>query len=375
MSSSSSTEPAALAPAPPGGSPLRRAWDGAARLSPLQVGLLATLALALLQAVVRNGGPAHGDDRIYELMAEDPFATHTFPFAYRIGVPTLVHVLPFSHDVSFTLIALASAGAAAGFLYALMTSLETPPRVAAAAALLFAISPGVLVALLRNGRSVDPATLLAMSAAAYFVVRRRMVPLMIALACGALVRESAMFMIPFAYAVWAERWIDWPALRRVLLVSLPAIAIYVALRLSLPTVGSELVLGYGDGPIEGRLTLLREGFADPVTSLRRIALAFGPLWLVAPFALKRMRYAQRGLVLVGLCVVSMTFALDWGRVILLAAPAIYPAATWVLGRRPRLRAPILLLWLVVCLGYAGYMDLHGVASNIDGGVLPPYPVR
>lgn len=66
---------------------------------------------------------------------------------------------------------------------------------------------------------------------------------------------------------------------------------------------------------------------------------------------------------------------DWGRVLLLAAPVVYPAAGWVLARRPRLAAPVLALWLAICLGYAGYIDVHGVEANIDGGGNPTYPVQ
>ena len=54
-----------------------------------------------------------------------------------------------------------------------------------------------------------------------------------------------MFLIPLAYAIWAERLIDVDALRRVAIVSAPAIAIYLALRLGIPTVGREQVAGYG----------------------------------------------------------------------------------------------------------------------------------
>lgn len=160
-------------------------------------------------------------------------------------MPALVHVLPLDQEVSFTLIALVSMAAAAGFLHALMTTLEIPARLSAGLCLLFAISPGVLVVLLRNARNVDATTLLVMCAAAYFIVRRRALALCVTVALGAFVRESAMFLIPFAYAVWAERWIDLRVAGRVLLVALPAVAIYATLRLAVPTVGRELVVGYG----------------------------------------------------------------------------------------------------------------------------------
>src|SRR5207245_2025684 len=74
---------------------------------------------------------------------------------------------------------------------------------------------------------------------------------------------------------------------------------------------------------------------------RRMFTVFGPLWLIAPLALRDMSYARRGLALVLMSLVAMTFALDWGRMILLAAPVFYPAAAHVLAKRRRWWLPTL----------------------------------
>ena len=57
------------------------------------MGALALVALLLLDAYVRDSPAPQGDELIYHLIARDPFDPHTFPFAYRFGVPLLVHVL------------------------------------------------------------------------------------------------------------------------------------------------------------------------------------------------------------------------------------------------------------------------------------------
>jgi hypothetical protein len=339
------------------------------------VGAAATVLLALFYAVLPHESVPHGDESIYERMAQHPFDTHTFPFAYRIAVPTLAHVLPFSHTFSFVTLALLCTGAASGFLYLVMTRLGTPPAVALALALLFAISPPLLVVVLRQGRNVDAATVLAMIAATLFILDRRPVALGVTLALGALTRESALFMVPFAYAVWATRPLDWQAARRVLLVAAPAVAAYVALRLAIPTVGRELVQGYGGSLVGDRFDIIGKGLSDWKTELRRVFIVFGPLWLLAPLALPRMSFARRGLVLVALCAVSMSFALDWGRVLLLAAPVVYPAAGYVLRERPRLQAITIASWLAVILIYAAYMGVSGVDNNINHPSPPSYPVQ
>jgi hypothetical protein len=102
---------------------------------------------------------------------------------------------------------------------------------------------------------------------------------------------------------------------------------------------------------------------------------YGPLWFFAPFALRDMRLAQRGLVLVGLCLVSMTFALDWGRIILLAAPVFYAAGAYVLRSQPRAATATIAAFAILIGVYAVYMDRSGVRTGIIENRLPSYPVR
>jgi hypothetical protein len=109
-----------------------------------------------------------------------------------------------------------------------------------------------------------------------------------------------------------------------------------------------------------------------LTILRRIGIAFGPLWLAAPFALRDLPWARRGLVLVAACVASMTFALDWGRIVFLAAPVIVVAAAWVLNTRPRLAIAAVAAFLAMNVGYAIYMEDFGGAQD---GIIDAPPTR
>lgn len=102
---------------------------------------------------------------------------------------------------------------------------------------------------------------------------------------------------------------------------------------------------------------------------------YGPLWIAAPLALAFSRFARRGLALVACSLVSMTFALDWGRMIFLSAPAFYPAGALTLARHPRWRLPALLAFAALIVGYAIYMDRTGVQHGIVENPPPPYPVR
>jgi len=110
--------------------------------------------------------------------------------------------------------------------------------------------------------------------------------------------------------------------------------------------------------------------------LRRMAFAFGPLWLAAPFALRSLPFARRGLVLIACCFLSMTFALDWGRVIFLAAPVIVVSAAWVVRDRRRLALGMVLALLALDVGYVVYLEDFGGAQDgiIDVGPAR-YPLR
>jgi len=338
------------------------------------IGVAGTLAIMLLDALVRDEPTPRGDDLIYERMAQDPSAPHTYVFAYRIAVPWLVHVLPFDHEVSFSVIAWICSGAAGAALFLLLERLGTSRRVSVALAFVLVLSPPLLVASLRQGRNPDPLTVLVMVTGALFIVARCPKALAVTMLIGALNRESALFLGPLAYAAWADRPWDRAALLRAAAVAAPALMAFAALRLTIPTVGREQVPGYGQSLLGGRLEVLERGLSSPGVEARRLLSVYGPLWLLAPLALRDFWFARRGLVLVALCLVAMTFALDWGRIAFIAAPVVYAAAAWTLDRRPRLIVPALAACAVLIFGYAAYMQITGVDNIIEQSP-PPYPVR
>jgi hypothetical protein len=333
-----------------------------------------TLGLMLLDALVRDAPVPEDDDLIYERMAEHPLEPHTYVFAFRIAVPWLVHVLPLNHETSFSVLAWLMSGASGGVLFLLLDRLEMPRRVSIPLGIVLALSPPLLVASLRQGYNPDPMTILVMVTGALFIVEHRVVPLALTMLVGALNREAALFLAPLAYAVWAERPWDPAVLRRVAAAAAPAVAAFVALRLAIPTVGREQVPGYGS-LIGGRIDVLREAAVErPFEMVRRLGTVYGPLWILALPAFRAFWFARRGLVLIALCVVAFTFALDWGRIAALAAPVMYAAAAWTLARYPRWLVPTLAGCALVIVGYAVYMDGPGMTNLIEAGP-PPYPVR
>jgi hypothetical protein len=334
-------------------------------------GLCLAVAAALNAALLHQTGLS-GDEPYYERIASHPSGPHNFPYAFRIGVPYLVHVLPFSHATSWELLALLAVGAAAGALFALLREFDVSGSLAAWLAVCFSVSPNLLVVLLRNGREVDPAAILVITLGCLFIVRRQRLALALTLLAGTTIHESCLFLIPLTYAVWAERPIDGAALRDLAIVAAVPVLVYVYLRISIVAVGEAYQPGYTGSFIHGRLDVLRDalGHGGWKGELRRLAIAYGPLWLAAPFALRAQRFPRRGLVLVLLCVASMTFALDWGRAIFFAAPIVYVSAACVLAQRRRLAIAAVITFLALDLGYAVYMQVHGVKHGLDSSAPP-----
>ncbi len=353
----------------------RRVSPGASRYrgtltwlqSPLGVGLLCLLLAGAADALLRHESGISGDERFYERMAAHPGGPHNFPYAFRVGVPWLVHVLPFSHVTSFTLITLLAVGASGGALYALLREFEVRSGLAMGLAIGFALSPSLLVTLLRHGRSVDPVVVLVLTLGCVFIVRRRQLALAVTLLLGTTVHESCLFLIPLAYAVWAQRPLDGRALLEVARIAFLPIIAYVVLRTSIRAVGAQYIPGYSGPFLDARLDIIQQGLsgADLTQQLRRLVIAYGPLWLIAPVGLISVPFGRRGLALVALCLISMTFAFGWGRVIFFAAPVFYVAAAKMIDHRRRLAVLTLVSLLAFDLGYAIYMQAYGVQHGID----------
>jgi hypothetical protein len=336
------------------------------------VGALCLAVATALNAVLLHQVGFSGDEPYYSRIAAHPAGPHNFPYAFRIGLPYLVHVLPFSQSFSWELLALLGAGAAGGALFALLWEFGIDRRLAGALSIAFTISPPLLVVLLRNGREVDIAAILVITLGCLFIVRRRRVALALTLLVATTIHESCLFLIPLAYAVWARRPIDREALRDLVLVAGIPVVLYVYLRSSIVAVGEQYQPGYGGPFFTERVDVIRDGLRGHgwATELRRMAIVYGPLWLAAAFALRRLRFARRGLVLLALCLAAMTFALDWGRMVFFAAPVVYVAAAYVLRDRRRLAVAAVVALLALDVGYAVYMQIHGVKHGLDSSAPP-----
>jgi hypothetical protein len=326
---------------------------------------LATEVIAYGLIVHEHG--LSGDAPYYARIANHPAGPHNFPYAFRIGVPYLVHALPFSHAFSWEALALLAAAVAGGAMYALLREFEIEAWLATSLALGFCVSPSLLVVFLRNGLEVDAAAIMVITLGSLFIVRRQRLALALTLLAGTTVHESCLFLIPLAYAVWADRPFDPQALRDLALAAVVPIAVYAYIRTSIVAVGEHYQPGYTGPFFKARWSVIREALENGGwhVELRRLALVYGPLWIAAPLALRKLPFARRGLALIVPCVISMTFALDWGRAIAFAAPVFFVAAAYVVNHRRRAAILLVAGLLALDLGYGIYMQVHGVKHGLD----------
>ena len=328
------------------------------------VGLVCLAVAGLADAVLPHEKGISGDEPFYVRMATHPGGPHTFGYATRIAVPWLVHVLPFRQAVSWQLQALVLIAASGAALYVLLRTFDVSPWLAGGLAVGLAVSPTLLVVLLRHGRGIDPATTLVMMLGCLFIVRRQRFALALTMLIGVAVKETSLFLIPLAYAVWAERLVDVEALRDVALVSVAPIAGAVGLRLEISTKGvGSYTTGITGSFLHVRLEVLRKAFSG--TELIRLAYTYGPLWIIAPLALRKFSFPRRGLALVGVCALALTVVYDDQRVMFLAAPVFFVSAALVLKHQRYVALAAVIALLAVDTGYAVYMQVHGVRYGLD----------
>src|SRR5579863_3497139 len=123
-------------------------------------------------------GPAdpHWNDPIdhfkYEYIAEHPLGSfHIQPSCWRIGVPLLVRLLPFSTYRSFELLGILFLGLTGGLIYLWLRAIPSPRDEAILGVLMFySLGPAVKL-LIRDVESPDPASYFFIALAIYAIYR------------------------------------------------------------------------------------------------------------------------------------------------------------------------------------------------------------
>ncbi len=275
------------------------------RSAPWALLLLVGAVLAYLYGEIDWAGRFAGVDlRHYRLMAQAApglSADRPQPFAFRIGGPWLAGLLPLRDPAAFLALAVvASLGLLAAFYGYLRRVEGVAAGAAAVAGAVFALNPYLWGFNVFNPFQVgDTVGLLALVGAFWALERRHWGWLAVALALGALFRETALLALPAVAVRVLQR--DRRDAGPAALAVLPAVGVFVALRLLVPHEGG---LGLGEALVEYLTKVGR-----PTVWFRLLVGAFAPLslfplvfWPTArAFFRARLHYLVYGLAVLASC--------------------------------------------------------------------------
>jgi hypothetical protein len=175
------------------------------------------------------------DHHKYIWMAtNNPFDFHIAPFCWRVGTPALATALPFDIEKSFMILSYLALWLTGVVMYYLARRLGFSQTTAFTGMIAYFSIGWVVKANLYNIFKPDPLAFLFVTLAIYCVVDRRDLLYALFLAVGVLFKESVLFVIPLYYTLQAQKAIDLRLLLRTVLLALPAVAVFIAVRSLIP---------------------------------------------------------------------------------------------------------------------------------------------
>ena len=172
------------------------------------------------------------DRHLYREMARrDPFDFHIAPYCWRILIPALARLNPWSLQSGFLTVALGCALATGPALYWLVRGVGGSKSSAAIMVVLFYSLGWSARFALSDFWVPDAASMFVTTLAMALIVRKLWWQAAVALAVGVLVKESVIFVAPLAFSWHARGLLDWRALRLAVAVTLPAVVVLGGTRL------------------------------------------------------------------------------------------------------------------------------------------------
>lgn len=206
-----------------------------------QVFLLCLLATLLIRVRSNMFTPAsdHWNDPVdhwkYEYVAEHPLGSfHIQPTCWRIGIPLLTRILPFSTYRSFEVLNLLFYTVCGVLIYLWLQAIPLPRDEALLGVLMFYSMGAVVKLVLAGVETPDPGSYFFTLLALYAIYSGRDYLCAVALLFGVFTKETVMVVVPLHYTLKASRMWDLGRMKRSVLVALPAVGAFVAIRLAIP---------------------------------------------------------------------------------------------------------------------------------------------
>jgi hypothetical protein len=176
------------------------------------------------------------DHHKYIWMAtHNPFGFHVAPFCWRVGAPLLAKTLPFGVERSFSIITFVALWLTGVVVFYIARAFAFARWRALAGMLLFFVLGWAVRANLYNIWKPDPMAFLFIALAIYGITARYRWRFAAVMAAGVFFKESVLFVAPLYYTLSADRWWDSRLAARTLLLTLPGVAVLLAIRALIPS--------------------------------------------------------------------------------------------------------------------------------------------
>lgn len=294
--------------------------------------IIVLLATDILTRESRNFGRA-GDHNAYIAMAKgNPLdATelkgtkcYMVPYCWRIATPVMAKILPFDLQSNFLLIAIVSTALTGVTTYYLAKAFGFSPIFAFIGMLMFFSMRWGAKWGLFDFWIPDALGLLIIVAAVYCVITKNDIGFAILITLGVTVRETTVLVAPLYYTFNARKPIDLRIAVRLLLLTLPSIAVLIGLRIAIPSSGFTAQDEDVWARI-GRIMAVRIRAFELPSGLRRYALApFGVMMALLPFFSPKRNAALllKFLPFILLCYGQLLLASNTERLLVVAFPAV-----------------------------------------------------
>lgn len=323
--------------------------------------LVAASILAVELAFVKPW-PLLGDAKAYFAMAEDPFTFITpkgytgWAYGYRILTPLLVHVLPVNVDDGFKIITVTSLLLTSLILYNFLRRFfGFNAKIAILGQILFLTDIAVIYNI-ANFRLVDPLAYLFLITGFYLIYAREDLLFTATIAVAMLNKETEIILAPIYYFINRGKLLDYRCLFRTIMLSVPAVGCFLALRL--------LISGRIEEPALGATV-----YADVVKlwqtqTLRSIGLfifTWSFLWvlaLIGYFKYCREQRSRRLIYLMPLVFALLIPSVDISRMLTLAFPTIIVYSLYTISGWSKTKNGLITSMLIVLL----HMILQGALA-------------
>jgi hypothetical protein len=268
-----------------------------------------------------------------------PLGFHIAPFCWRFLHPVVAGSLPWTLDVNFMALAMLETFLAGILIYYLGRAAGFSQAASIMALLVFYSIPEAVKGPLSAPWGVDQMSRMFVLAGFLLLVKDKPGLSSIALAAGVCAKETVVITAPLYYCWTARKWIDTRQFARATLFALPVLATYMGVKLIIPAWNADPAYVNGLTPALSQVyngqasfdyaTLLRDmigqDFATPRGwLLKAISLhAFGIFAILPLFAIRKnlVPFVRLAAFLV-LTYIAMLFSSGFGRVLVLAFPAV-----------------------------------------------------